>query len=189
MRTYDVTLTAGQPATLTVNGNFFALIDAAGAVDLDFQYVGTAGTGGFTENSKGMVSGYSEIFPGQLTQVVMTSAVTQSVRYGCGNGTARFDKSTIITKQATSQTDTAPATVGVAAGVVLAGSATRQRIIFTADAANAGDIYLGGSGVTVANSAIKLAAGESWIEERVSGAAWYAIASAAAQVLRINTAE
>lgn len=189
MRTYDVTLTAGQPATLTVNGNFFALINAVGAVDLEFQYVGTAGTGGFTEISKGMVSGYSEVFPGQLTQVVMTSAVTQSIRYGCGNGSARFDASTIITKQATSQTDTAPATVGAAAGVVLAGSATRQRIIFTADAANGGEIYLGGSGVTTVNSAIKLGAGESWIEERVAGAAWYAIASAAGQTLRINTAE
>lgn len=189
MRTYDVTLTAGQPATLTVNGNFFALINAVGAVDLEFQYVGTAGTGGFTEISKGMVSGYSEIFPGQLTQVVMTSAVTQSIRYGCGNGTARFDASTIITKQATAQAEIAPATVGVAAGVVLAASSTRQRIIFRADDANTGDIYLGGNGVTTANGTIVLAPGKTWIEERVAGAAWYAIATAAAQSLRISTGE
>lgn len=189
MRTYDATLSAGQAKTLTVNGNFFALINAVGAVDLEFQYVGTAGTGGFTEVSAGMVAGYSEIFPGQMTQVTVTSSIAQTIRYGCGNGNARFDASTIITKQATSQTETAPATVGVAAASVLAGSATRQRIIFTADAANGGDIYLGGSTVTTVNSAIKLGAGESWIEERAAGAAWYAIASAAGQTLRINTAE
>lgn len=37
------------------------------------------------------------------------------------------------------------------------------------------------------NSTIKLAAGKTWIEERVAAAAWYAIASAAGQTLRIST--
>ena len=186
MRTIQQTLAANVETTLTVNGNTFALIDAAGPVDMEFIYIGQSGT---TEISKGIEPFYSETFPGMLTAVKVTSATAQTIKYGSGMGAVTFNRARFVSQQATTQTDNAPATVGVAAAVVLAGSATRQRIIFTADAANVGDIYLGGSGVTTVNSAIKLAAGESWIEERAAGAAWYGIASAAGQSLRINTAE
>ena len=186
MRTVDIDLLAGQEKKVSVMGYYLTLLEAAAPVNLDVELVGKAGT---PEVGTGVREGYGENFTEMFNSITLTSAINQKIKVGYGMGTIKMDRSTIITKQATSQTDAAPATVGVAAASVLAGSATRQRIIFTADAANGGDIYLGGSGVTVANSAIKLAAGESWIEERVAGAEWYAIASAAAQALRINTAD
>lgn len=185
MRTYLETFTAGQTKALTVNGDFFALIEAAGAVDLSFQYVGQSGA---PEEMNGIPAGYAEKFPSDLTSVTITSSIAQTIRYGCGKGQAHFDRATIVTQQATSQAEVAPATVGTSAALVLAGNTARQRIIFRADDSNTGDIWLGGSGsLTTSNGTIKLAAGKTWIEERVAAAAWYAIATAAGQVLRIST--
>ncbi len=185
MRTYSKTFTAGETATLTVNGNFFALVEAAAAVDMEFAYIGQSGG---TEITTGLQAGYSEVFPGMLTQVIVTSAIAQTIKYGCGYGKAQFDRTTIITQQATTQAEVAPVTVGTSAALVLAGSTSRQRIIFRADDANTGDILLGGSsGLTTSNGTILLSAGATWVEERVSAAAWYAIATAAGQTLRIST--
>lgn len=186
MRTVDIQLVAGQEKKVSVMGYYLTLLEAAAPVNLDVELVGKAGT---PEVGTGVREGYGENFPEMFNSITLNSAVNQTIKVGYGMGMIKMDRSTIISKQATSQADVAPATVGAGAASVLAGSATRQRIIFTADTANGGDIYLGGSGVTTVNSAIKLAAGESWIEERAAGAAWYAIASAAGQTLRINTAE
>lgn len=185
MRTYQQTLTAGQTYELTVNGNYFALLEAAGAVDVEFRYIGQSGS---TEISQGLQQGYSETFPGMLTSVSVVSSITQTIKYGCGNGVARFDRSTIVQAQATTVTDSAPVTVGVVSALVTAAAASRRRIIFTADTANTADIYLGGVGVSAVNGAIRLEADGSWIEDLAAAAAWYAVASAAGQVLRIQEA-
>ena len=67
-------------------------------------------------------------------------------------------------------------------------AATRAKVVFTADPDNLGEIALGPSGVTLANSPILLAPGDSWIDDLAASAAWYAIATQAAQTLRILTA-
>lgn len=186
MRTYTQTLAAGQTTTLTVNGNFFALIAAANPVDLEFQYVGQSGS---TEISQGMQAGYSELFPGLLTSVIVTSATAQTIQYGCGLGQAKFDRSVIVTQQASSITNVAPVTVGVAASLALAAGTTRKRVVLMADPANTDDITLGGPGVTLANGTIVLTAGQSFLDDSAACAAFYAISTAAGQVLRISYAE
>lgn len=184
MRTVDIPLVAGQEKKVSVMGYYLALMEAAAPVDLSVELVGKAGT---PEVGTGVIAGYGENFPEMFNSITLLSAIDQTIKVGYGMGVITMSRATIITKQSTSQTEAAPATVGIAAAAVLAGSGTRQRIIFRADDTNTGDIHLGGSGVTTSNSTIVLAPGKTWVEERVAGAAWYAIATAAAQSLRIST--
>ena len=186
MRTQQKEFTAGQTETLTVNGDFFVLLSSQAPVDLEFEYVGQSGA---TDICLGIEAGYSEQFPAQLTAVKVTSATAQVIKYGYGLGVVKFDRVVTETtvQQGTVIEDIAPETVG-ASRVLVLGTAIRKRAIFTADSANTGVIYVGGSGVTTANGAIVLAAGDSWIEDTAANADFYAVASAAAQVLRISGA-
>lgn len=188
MRTYQQTLTAGEAVTLTVNGNFFALIEAAGAVDLAFQYVGAAGSGGLTEIANGMQAGYSETFPGMLTAVSVTSSIDQVVVYGCGYGTARFDRTSIINSQATTTDNLAPVALGITATLILSGDATRRRLILTNPSTNTGAIALGGPSLTAANAARWLEPGDSYIETDAAPAAVYGLADVAGEEINIEVA-
>lgn len=188
MRTYQQALTAGETVTLTVNGSFFALIEAAGAVDLEFQYVGSAGSGGYTEIAKGMMAGYSETFPGMLTSVSVTSAISQTVLYGCGVGLARFDRTTITSQQAT-VSDNSAATLAATdtPEEILAADSTRRRLILTAHPDNTGTVLLGGPSLDGygSNAARRLEAGDSWVDDTAAAAAVWA-AGAAGDVVCIE---
>lgn len=50
---------------------------------------------------------------------------------------------------------------------------------------NSAPIYLGSSAVTAATAAIKLNPGDTYIDETMAAAAWYAISSSAAQSLNV----
>lgn len=73
-------------------------------------------------------------------------------------------------------------TVGVAAVSVIAANPLRQRVTLQADDGNAGIIWVGGSGVTVANSIGFLQAGDSITLQNTTQI--YAISDTAAQDLR-----
>lgn len=186
MRTQQKQFAAGQTETLTVNGDFFVLLSSQAPVDLEFEYVGQSGA---TDICLGIEAGYSEQFPAQLTAVKVTSATAQVIKYGYGLGVVKFDRVVTETtvQQGTVIADISPATVGNYRSLVLA-AAIRKRVIFTADSTNTGVIYLGGSGVTTANGAIVLAAGDTWIEDTAANAEFYAFASANGQTLRMSGA-
>jgi hypothetical protein len=82
-------------------------------------------------------------------------------------------------------TNPAAVTVGVAEVAVLAAAAARKLAVFHAPLANTGDIYLGPTGVTTLIGALKLAPGDTYIEDIAAAAAWFGIATAAAQSLRV----
>jgi hypothetical protein len=185
MRTVNISLTAGVAKKVSVTGFYLTLIQAVAAIDMEVEMVGKAGS---SDVSTGLPEGYGEQFPEMFNSVTLTSAVTQDIKIGYSLGVVNFDRTSIISQQASTITNAAPVTVGVAAGLAVAAASTRQRIVFTADDANTGDIYIGGTGITTAAGAIKLEPGASWVEERAAAAAWYAIATAAAQSLRIQTA-
>ncbi len=187
MRTHQAKLVANETKKLTVNGSFFILLAAQDVLDLDFEYVGQ--TGGI-EVSKGIEAGYSELFPAQLTAVNVTSAVDQVIKYGYAQGQVNFDRvvSEFNIHQSSVINNFNPVTVGASQVVAVNAGLTRRKLIFTADVANTGVIYLGGDGVTTSNSAIYLEAGDSFEDVQAAAAKYYAIASAAGQVLRISGA-
>lgn len=88
--------------------------------------------------------------------------------------------------QATAVTNVAPFAVTAAAGVFLAAAPTRRgfRIRNTGD----NPVAIGGAGITFANAAVVLQAGETWNENEAPGAAWSCLCDAGlASNLNIQT--
>lgn len=119
--------------------------------------------------------------------IEIETSTSEAVKFVITSGEAGYDRLFTAFAQARNLALPGNVSVGVAAGVALA-AATRSKVIFQADAGNAGTIYLGPSGITSANGPIALQPGDMWVEEIAASAAWYAIATVAAQTLRILTA-
>lgn len=94
---------------------------------------------------------------------------------------------TVSVAQGTLVANANEATVGVAESLALAAATGRKSLRFRAPTTNTGNIYLGATGVTVANGCIELAPGDTHIETEGADAAWYAISDTAAQKLRIQS--
>jgi hypothetical protein len=71
--------------------------------------------------------------------------------------------------------DHAPATIAAGAAQLLVDEPTFKRLIIRNASASA-VVALGGSAVTIANAAIRLGPGDTFIEDDAAGAAWYAVA-------------
>lgn len=185
MRTHSQTFEAGETRSVTVNGNFFVLLDASGPVDLEFEFVGASGA---TDICRGIEAGYSEQFVEQITAVHITSASAQTVKYGYARGVVKFDRSVIITQQSSATDNIEPVTLNAVADVVLPGDSGRRRVIFAASRDNVGDIALGGPSLTAANAARWLSPGEAYIENDAAGAPVYALADNVGDVVCIEVA-
>jgi hypothetical protein len=78
----------------------------------------------------------------------------------------------------------APVVVGTGAAVVVCNDATLRRLVVRNDH-QAAVLAVGGAGVTMANAAIKLQPGESWITDDAANLAWYAISDTANTEARV----
>jgi hypothetical protein len=183
MQTYDLTVAAGGVVQIGVSGRYMRLINASAVVTVGFWAKG---------NLKGKAVG---INPGlwikpeeSFDSITVESATAQTVSIMVGAGEAGYDQVTVsgsvLAALSNTITDAAPVSVGTSATLLIAAATTRRGIRFT----NAGtaDVYLGSSGITTANGAIKIAAGNTWIEDEAPGAAWYGISGTAAQSVRMQ---
>lgn len=73
--------------------------------------------------------------------------------------------------------------VGTAAAALVSDNTLKRLIVRNASLTQT--VAIGGATVTMAKAAIVLQPGDSWIEEDAAGAAWYAIADAAAADVRL----
>lgn len=180
-------IAVGVPLRFSIQADYFRLILAADPVDIRFYNQGRE-----VGNAVQMDTGF--YVKGEPFEAVeITSATAQTLKLMLMQGDGGYERfnvditsalSTLTINQANTVTETAPKTVGVAAVVAVAANAARKGVRFT----NAGTatIYIGGAGVTVANSAISIAAGATWLEDDAAPAAWYAISGTAAQTLKIQ---
>lgn len=171
-----------------VVGSYFRLLGTVSAVDVALLKSGNE-VASLSAVSAGM---YVELPQGRVfDEVRITTGASEQVQWVYADGKAGYDRlagsvslSAAIPQGAT-LTNVAEATVGVAASVVAAASATRLGLRFLAPATNSGNVALIGAGGTFANAAIILAPGDAWVESEAAAAAWSAIADAAAQKLRV----
>lgn len=174
--------------TLQTQGDYFRLVSSPTAVDLIFyrqnQQVATA---------NGMDTGFYIQPVGGFDRVDVISNVAQTVKIMILTGDGGYDRfnvditsalANLAIAQAVTVNDPAPVSVGVAATALLAAASGRKGARFT----NAGtvDVYLGGVSVTVANAAIKISPGQTWLENEAAPAAWYGISGTAAQSIKIQ---
>lgn len=86
--------------------------------------------------------------------------------------------------QGTTVVDTPPVSVGVAATLLAAADTTRKSIRFQNNGTVS--VFIGGVGVTLVNG-FELLPGYGWTEDNAAAAAWYGIASIAAQSVRVQS--
>lgn len=93
----------------------------------------------------------------------------------------------VFTTQAeklTNIVDHTPAVIGTGAATLLISDATYKRLRVRNASATA-RVALGGAALTMANAAIILEPGDTWVEDDAAGAAWYAISDTAATDVRV----
>lgn len=178
-------------------GNYFRLISCPSPVDVKF-YKG----GAEVASASQMDTGFYLKPANGFDRVDITSSTAQTVKLMILDGDGGYDHFNVdITSaiaalaveitgfasmevvQAAVVNDKAAVLVGVAATVLIA-AGTRKGLRFT----NAGtvDVYIGGATVTVASGAVKIAPGQTWIENEAAPAAWYGISGTAAQSVKIQ---
>jgi hypothetical protein len=187
MQQFIQAMGAGSTWPLQTAGDYFRLVSCPSPVDVKFFRAAQE-----IASATQMDTGFYLKPAGGFDRVDITSAAAQTVKIMVLDGDGGYDhfnvdlggEAAIVIKQAAQINDLAAVVVGVAATALVAADATRKSLRFT----NAGtvDVYIGGAGVTVAAGAIKIGAGQTWIEDQASPAAWYGISGTAAQSVKIQ---
>lgn len=177
MRNYSQAFTGAGTWQLQVAGDFFRIISSPDVVDVKFFRQGAE-----VDSAVAMDTGFWVKPAGGFDRVDITSATAQTVKIMIGMGDGGYDQ--VAVDQAVIVTDPSPVSVGVTATALVSAKATRRGLRFT----NAGAVavYLGGAGVTVADGAIRLSPGATWLESDAAPAAWYGISGTAGQSIKIQ---
>ena len=120
-------------------------------------------------------------------RIVVTSLIAQTCIFGVssyegGYNVASGSVTVTAIASGTSLAPISPVTVDTTVDLICAASASRRAIHFC-NKSGVESVYLGGSGVTVANAAIILAPGEEYRETDGAAAAWYGITNATSAVV------
>lgn len=187
MQTTSQVFSGAATWALQTEGDYFRLLSCPTAVNLTF-YRNNAVVATITSVDTGFY-----IKPiGGFDRVDVYSSVAQTVKVMILDGDGGYDHFNVditssLANLAIAQGNTiaeSTVSVGVTATSLVSASASRKGLRFY----NSGtvDVYIGSSGVTTSNGAIKIAAGSLWIESEAAPAAWYGISGSAAQTVRIQ---
>lgn len=187
MATVKQYLSAGKTHKLPCNGYFFQLLSASASVDINFIVSGATPQ---SERHDNIDAGFWFKSPVLLTLVEFKSSIDQEIEFVYSMGQTGYDRSQTLSKllQGSAVLNRMPLNVGLLETQATIANNDRTRLIFSADSTNSGVIYLGGQGITAANSAIALSAGDTFIDDSAAIAEYWAIASSNGQVLRISEA-
>jgi hypothetical protein len=139
---------------------------------------------GFTDGSSVNVAGGVSILNGADARIPVDLAGGNVTVNAAGVTISNTTAAPVPTKEVRGVTvvDLAAVVVGVAA-VKIVGDATLSGLRIRNNSA-ANKLALGGAGVTMANAAVILQPGETWVENDVPGANWYGISDAAGADVR-----
>lgn len=187
MQQFIQAIGAGDTWQMQTGGDYFRLVSCPDPVDVKFFRAGLE-----VASAVQMDTGFYVKPAGGFDRVDITSASAQTIKIMVMRGDGGYDRfnvditgeAAMSVRQATTVNDLAAVSIGVAATVIVAADATRKGLRMTN--AGAADIYIGSAGVTVAGGAVKIGAGQTWIEDQAAPAAWYGISTAAAQDLKIQ---
>ncbi|HJV86919.1 MAG TPA: hypothetical protein VJ698_15745 [Noviherbaspirillum sp.] len=198
MQQFIQQIQAGGTWQLQTGGDYFRLVTCPSPVDVKFFRGGQE-----VASAVQMDTGFYLKPIGGFDRIDIASATEQTVKIMVLDGDGGYDHFNVdvtsalqaiavnisgaaemTVKQAAVVNDLAAVAVGVAATELVAADAARRGLRFT----NAGtvDVYIGGAGVTTAGGAIKIGAGQTWIEDQAAPAAWYGIAGTAGQNIKIQ---
>lgn len=168
MRRYKLKLKAGESTPLSVVGDYFRVISG----EAEFSVQPDTGA-----SLAGLESGMSLTTEKPFSKLTLQSAVTQDVSIIAGKGKIDDNRTSIsgsvdvFSKGSTIETSSE--TVGVTA-VELVGPDVSRRSLVIQNLSPSGNVFIGGSGVTV-DDGLKVAAGSSFVLDKAASSAIYAI--------------
>lgn len=127
---------------------------------------------------------------GGFTRIEFIATAPTNIKVVLSDGESGVDVVTIVNTvevrevQGSTFTDAAPVTVGTSAVQLLAASPLRREVRILNNGADY--IYVGGSGVTVTNGAVKVGPGQLWIETAGAAGEIYAISGTGGQNVRVQ---
>lgn len=171
---------------LLIGGAYFRIIGSTADVDVSFFRRGSVSA---TATAVGV--GYYSIPADGFDRVDITSSVNQTVKIAISDAGGGYDAVAVIgtvnsltINGSVITPEAAPVVVGTSATLLAAANSARRRLIFLNDGTV--DVYLGSAAVTAANGALRVGAGEAWIENDAPAAAWYGISASAGQSVRVQ---
>lgn len=179
MRTISNTFAGAGSWQNAIPGRYFRILASGQPVDVNLYQRGIV-----VYQAEQVDVGFYSLPEGGFDRFEVVSAGAQTVKVAISNGQGGYDATNVTMLLASSIVDSAPVSVGVAATLLAAANSSRKGLRFYNDGAF--DVYLGGSGVTVANGVIRLAPGATYIEDDAAPAAWYGISGTAAQSVRVQ---
>ncbi len=190
MRTITQVFGAGESHRWAVVGSYFRLMEITAGNFADIRIMRMGSTR--TEASQ-VDAGYSYKSPEDFDGIEIFCSTPCTVKFAVSDGSGTYDRTVgsvaisggVQLLGGNTLANSAPVSVGTAAVVALSANTASKALYFKAAEANTAPVYLGSSGVTVANAVIRLNPGDIYIDDRLTGAAWYAISSAASQSLQI----
>ncbi|MEC4722940.1 hypothetical protein RY831_27655 [Noviherbaspirillum sp. CPCC 100848] len=198
MQQFIQAVTAGKPWQLQTMGDYFRLVACPLPVDVKFFRANQE-----IASAVQMDTGFYLKPAGGFDRIEVVSAQAQTIKIMVLDGDGGYDRFNVdvtsalqaiavnisgaaemTVKQAATINNIAPVAVGTAQTLLVAADATRRGLRFTNNGSSV--VYIGGNGVTVANGAIAIGAGQTWIEDQAAPGAWYGISGVAGQQMRIQ---
>lgn len=168
---------------LAVGGKYFRLLKTSAPVDVRLYKNGQIVT-----ESLAVDQGYYDQPPTGFDRISITSGSVQAVKMAVTDGTGGYDRLTVDIASNSSApgnvTESAPVAVATAATLIVALDVSRKGLRIY----NAGTdtVYLGGAGITTANACVRIAPGQTILENEAPAAAWYGLAASATQEVRVQ---
>ncbi|MDW5417047.1 hypothetical protein R6242_10770 [Iodobacter sp. CM08] len=185
MQTYEQVFSSDGTYVLNQMASYLRILDCSGPVNVRLFQGGRV-----IEESRNVEAGYwLKQDAGNYFDRIEVDSKAGYIKLGItSNANAGYDR---VSGKVDSRAVTALSVlnkpmliVGLAEVVVVPQNVARASLrLFNTSTAN---IWIGGAGLNIVDAAIKLAAGELWIEETAAGAAWVAIADAAGAQLKIQ---
>lgn len=173
------------PWRLQIAGRYFRLMECLGDVRVRLMHDGRV-----AYEADNVEAGFWSMPKDGFDGLELVSLVgPQLVKIGVSDGTAGYDRYTgeVNLALATAVLNTGGIAVPASATtLLLAANAARKGIRFLHASAGGAVTYLGGAGVDLANGALKMNAGDLWLEGDAPGAAWYAFADGGAVTIKVQ---
>jgi hypothetical protein len=154
MQTKSQLIPAGLWTRLTTNGNFFMLLEALGAVSIEFE-----SAGGGAETVEGVGEGFGVDSPYRLNSLRVYSAAAQTIKYVYGEGSAFYDRTTINAQSASALTDLPVVAIGTAPTLLIAAGARKGLAVRNTHIES---LYICGPLGTTATAGYEIQPGDTW---------------------------
>lgn len=197
MRTVTQVFAAGESHRWQIVGSYFRLMEITYPEVADIKILRMGAT---KTEAQQVDAGYSYKSPENFDGIEITCTNPCTVKFAVSDGSGTYDRTvgsvaisggvnitggSVDVVKGKMLNMLAPVSVGTSLVTGCSALNGTKSVYFRASEANSAEICIGASGVTTANAVIRLKPGDFYVDEISAEAGWYAISSAAGQILQV----